>query len=88
MMPAGNLTKQLEVEEEERPGKRQRIKSSIHSVFYPRKQLEIIITHLVLQLRIKVTLHQTLPKQLVLIRKYSTPWRTKETRASAILNAN
>jgi len=64
------------------------VKSSIHSLLYPRKQPAIIITHLVLELRIKVTLHQTLPKQPVLIRKYSTPWRTEETWASAILNAN
>ena len=87
MMPAGNLTKQSEVEEEERPGGRGgEIQHSL--CILPRKQPAIIITHLVLQLRIKVTLHQTLPKQPVLIRKYSTPWRTEETRASAILNAN
>lgn len=51
------------LEEDERPEKREGEKSNVHSVFHSRKQLAIIITHLVLQLRIKVALHQTLPKQ-------------------------
>lgn len=60
---AGDLTKQSGAEKEERPGKRDGVKSDVHSVFHSRKQLAIIITHLVSQLRIQVALHQTLPKQ-------------------------
>lgn len=50
-------------EGEERPEKREGVKSDVHFIFHSRKQLTIIITHLVLQLRIKVALHQPLPKQ-------------------------
>lgn len=63
MMGAGDLTKQSEAEEEEKPEKRDPVKSSVPSVFRSRKQLASLITHLVLQLRIKVALHQTLPRQ-------------------------
>lgn len=50
-------------EEEENPGKREGAKPNVPSVFLSRKLLTFIITHLVLQLRIKVALHQTLPEQ-------------------------
>lgn len=76
---AEDLTKQLKAGRGRKARKKGGDEINVHSAFHSKKQLTIIITHLALQLRIQVALHQTPTQATVVIKKYSTPWRTEET---------